>query len=89
MACIGSLVIGGNVDDEHDVHGGVVLLLLPNLLARKKVHLSWEDSQVMISSSTVIVAWFFNGFPARDCIPAEQIKLGLRVETILGSTCKE
>ena len=45
---------------QHLEHGGLLLFPFPSrLLPRVKVHLSCDDSHVMMSSSTLIVAWFF------------------------------
>ena len=52
----------------------------------KKVHLSWEDSQVTKSSWTTIVAWFFKGFPPRVWIPEDSISFLSPVSATLGST---
>ena len=81
---------GEEVVVKHLEQGGLLGEVDSKLVRlRVKVHLSWEDSHVMMSSSTLIVAWFFKMFPFRDCIPADQIKLGLWVDTTLGSTCNQ
>ena len=69
---------GEEVVVKHLEQGGLLGEVDSKLVRlRVKVHLSREDSHVMMSSSTLIVAWFFKMFPFRDCIPADQIKLGL------------
>ena len=73
----------------HLEHGGLVASAGKGPTnVRKKVHLSNEVSQVMISSSTRMVAWFFKRFPFKFWMPEDWIRLELPVEATRGSTWK-